>query len=192
MVMDERPEAEGAGTALAGEGALEAVLDRYSGSLMRYAAHLLGAAADQAEDVVQEAFLRLHRQAARDGAEILRQPAPWLFRVAHNLARDVLRRRGRQEARRFEAAESAQARRPAPADEADRLGEMIRREAGQQALAEVHRLPAERSVLLLRVIQDLSLREIGAVTGLSVSTVARHLDEGLKEIARRLKEAQLI
>ncbi len=66
------------------------LVDRHLAPLVGFAARMLGDAA-AAEDVAQEAFLRLWRQAGtwRAAAAI----ATWLHRVAHNLCIDQLRRR---------------------------------------------------------------------------------------------------
>jgi RNA polymerase sigma-70 factor (ECF subfamily) len=61
--------------------------------LVAYARRLLGAHGEMAEDVVQEAYLRLHECAAT-GTPV-EEARPWLFRVARNLALDE-RRRGRR------------------------------------------------------------------------------------------------
>jgi RNA polymerase sigma factor (sigma-70 family) len=61
--------------------------------LVAYARRLLGVHGEMAEDVVQEAYLRLHESAAA-GAPV-EEARPWLFRVARNLALDE-RRRGRR------------------------------------------------------------------------------------------------
>ena len=63
--------------------------------LVLYARRLLGAQRELAEDVVQEAFLRLHERAA--GGAPVREARPWLFRVTRNLALDERRRTRRGE-----------------------------------------------------------------------------------------------
>jgi RNA polymerase sigma-70 factor, ECF subfamily len=63
--------------------------------LVLYARRLLGAQRELAEDVVQEAFLRLHERAA--GGAAVREARPWLFRVTRNLALDERRRNRRGE-----------------------------------------------------------------------------------------------
>src|SRR5436305_11418065 len=76
----------------AGEmGALEEVYDAYSGAIYRQALSLLGCAAD-AEDVLQEVFLKLVR---RRGGPI-RDLAAYLLTAARHEACSVLRRRGRE------------------------------------------------------------------------------------------------
>ena len=44
-------------------------------------------------DVVQEAFLSLHRHVRQHGQASVVNPAAWLWRVAHNLAIDAIRKR---------------------------------------------------------------------------------------------------
>ncbi len=66
--------------------------------LIAYARRLLGAQGEVAEDVVQEAFLRLHERVA--SGQGVREARPWLFRVTRNLALDERRRSRRGEAAR--------------------------------------------------------------------------------------------
>lgn len=70
--------------------ACRTLVDRHLATLVGFAQRMLGDAA-AAEDVAQEAFLRLWRQAGSWRAEAA--IATWLHRVAHNLCIDQLRRR---------------------------------------------------------------------------------------------------
>ena len=70
---------------------IRAAVARFEGPLTLYAARLLGDA-DRARDVVQDTFLKLCRQDAR---EIRDRLAEWLFTVCRNRALDVLRKEGR-------------------------------------------------------------------------------------------------
>ena len=74
------------------EDAFGALYDRYRLRLVRFARRILSGAADEAEDVVQEAFLRAHAALrATDRAIVL---APWLYTIVRNRALDVRRSRG--------------------------------------------------------------------------------------------------
>jgi RNA polymerase sigma-70 factor (ECF subfamily) len=73
------------------EQAYRALAQRYLTPILRYSTRLLGDAVE-AEDVVQETFLRLWQQAARYEARGSK-PSTWLYRIAHNLCVDRLRRR---------------------------------------------------------------------------------------------------
>src|SRR5690606_16008815 len=75
-----------------------ALVDPFEGPLLRYVGALLAGPADaEAQDVVQETFLRLHRQQTQYGVDSIGQLDSWLFRVAHNLARDAGRKRQRRQ-----------------------------------------------------------------------------------------------
>src|SRR6266702_1763700 len=67
-------------------------LDRLRPTLHRYCARMVGSALD-GEDIVQEALLHALESALPDRP--IENPEGWLFRIAHNLALDFLRRRAR-------------------------------------------------------------------------------------------------
>jgi RNA polymerase sigma factor (sigma-70 family) len=74
------------------EDAFGALYDRYRLRLVHFARRILSGAADEAEDVVQEAFLRAHAALrATDRAIVL---GPWLYTIVRNRALDVRRSRG--------------------------------------------------------------------------------------------------
>ncbi|NIS51692.1 MAG: hypothetical protein GWN67_11395 [Phycisphaerae bacterium] len=50
----------------------------------------------------------------------------------------------------------------------------------------------QRQVVLLKVIQGMSLRQVAKVIGISVSLVNYRLNQGLTELARRLKRAGVV
>ena len=156
------------------------LVSRYETPLLRYAAQLAGPG--EAEDVVQEVFFRLHRQIARKGPASVRTVSQWVFRVCHNVALDVREKRSRQPAVPEGEAESI-----------DQLGELVRRAACQQALEELGKLPEQqRQILLLKVIQGMTLREIARVTKLTPGQASYQLNQALAELARRLQEANVI
>ena len=67
------------------------------------------------------------------------------------------------------------------------------REACHLAVAELEQLPEEqRTVLLLKIMQGFTLREISEVTGLKIGTVNYRLTQGLRALSERLKEAGAI
>lgn len=174
-------------------GDLMAVVARYQSPLLRYVGQMLGRMDHEAEDIVQEAFVRLHRQVAKRGSESVKHLTTWLFRVAHNLTIDVLRKRSRRKSASDTTADPAIPVEEQAADEMDVLGEVLRREARQVALRELTQLDEQqRQVVLLKIIQGMTLREVAAVVGVSVSLVNYRLNQGLKELAQRLKKAGVV
>jgi RNA polymerase sigma-70 factor (ECF subfamily) len=172
---------------------LAAVVVSYESPLLRYVGQILGPRSAEVEEVVQDVFLRLQRQVLAKGLDSVQNLPSWLFRVAHNLAMDAGRRRRRQ-GQLEEAIMQDVAVHPLGATATAPPGEeLARREAGALAVAEMQRLPEEqRHVLLLKVIQGLTLREISEITGMKMGTVNYRLTQGLKELARRLREAGAI
>jgi len=174
-------------------GDLMAVVAHYQSPLLRYVGQMLGRIDHEAEDIVQEAFVRLHRQVAGHGAASVKHLTTWLFRVTHNLIIDMLRRRSRRKRAPEAAVDPAALSQEQAADELDALGEVLRQEAQQVALRELAQLSDEqRQVVLLKVIQGMTLGQVAEVVGISVSMVNYRLNQGLTELARRLRRAGVV
>ncbi len=178
------------GSIRVGDQDLMSVVVQYQGPLLRYVGRMLGADGDQREDVVQETFIRLHRQVSTQGWSSIRHLATWLFHVAHNLTLDVLRQRVRRQDAGQISADPAVLDEEHAAHEVDALGEIIRQEARQVVLRELAQLEDEyRQVVLLKVVQGMSLRQVAEVVGVSLTTVNSRLNQGLSLLAHRLRKA---
>lgn len=155
------------------------VLGRYQAPLLRHARAVVSDPA-AAQDVVQESFLRL-----LSASRPIENLSAWLHRVTHNIAVDHLRRENR-----IQRLHIAAAPRPGPvADPADR--DLERAEASRILLGELERLTAnERAVLLLKVREGKSYKEISAITGLSTSNVGYLIHRGLKKLTARLRASE--
>lgn len=161
-----------------------AVVSLHETPLLRYVGRLAGA--EHAEDLVQEAFLRLFRQLRRHGQSSVRKTSVWLFRVVRNLALDARRRRRTRESARQVVRENGRPVEEPPAG----LDALVRRAACERAVDELQHLPErQREVLLLKVVHEMSLTEIAEITGRTVGNAGYHLNQGLRELARRLKAA---
>jgi RNA polymerase sigma-70 factor (ECF subfamily) len=146
--------------------------------LHRYCARLMGSVID-GEDVVQDTFAKAI--VALDDLQEIPLLRPWLFRIAHNRALDLLRSRAIRAAEPIEAAHGV-------ADQAnpDPVEMLMRQEAVKTAVSRFTELPIlQRSVVILKDVLDEPLAEIGAVLDLSVDAVKGHLARGrarLREI----------
>ncbi len=162
------------------------ILDEYESPLLCYVGKMVGYNSAESEDIVQESFIRLHKALKEEGCESVKSIKSWLYRVAHNLSIDLIRKRKRQ---RKHAEIIQNEEKSGGSLERDMLEGMVRREAGQKALHELKALhPEEQQVILLKTIQDLTLREIGDIMNLSIGKVSYRLNTGLKALAERLKE----
>lgn len=156
-------------------------------ALYRYLKRLL-ASRDDAQEILQETYLRLLRQ---PNFEPLRRNArAYLFQTATNLARDVFRQRAAKgitaEMEMFSASgldSPDWSSWPEHASE----GEMV----GRIVVASLEELqPRVRAALLLNRFRDLTHEQIAVRMNVSKRTVERYIKEGLAHVAGRLK-AQL-
>jgi RNA polymerase sigma factor (sigma-70 family) len=157
---------------------LLALADELRPELHRYCARLMGSVID-GEDVVQDTFARA--LVALDELEEVPPLRPWLFRIAHNRALDLLRSRAIRATEPIEAAHAV-----ADPESPDPVEVLMRREAVETAVSRFVELPAvQRSVVILKDVLDQSLEEIAAMLDLTVNAVKAHLARGrarLKEI----------
>jgi len=139
--------------------AFEAIVDRYRRPLLRYARRFLHEDA-RAEDVVQSAFVSAWT-ALNEGATV-RDLRPWLYRIVHNGALNVMKKPGLDDAVLIEASDL----RPGPAAEVEQ------REDVRQALDTISRLPERQRTALLAVAFDgRSHADVGEELGLKEPAV---------------------
>jgi len=155
--------------------------------------------ADDAEDVVQETFVRLWR--AGDDVDVERVRS-WLLRVCRNLCLDQLRRRKVRDTARAGADQVS---------ERGRLGIEIAEDDGRERSLEVSDLGSgalhteraldvqrmveamedlkepQRSIILLREVQDLTYEEIAETLDLSLSAVKVYLHRARKKVRQRFE-----
>ena len=144
--------------------------------LLRYLAGL-GLSADEAQDVVQEAFLSLHKHLAGSGSQ--QNIRSWLFRVAHNRARNHQQSYSQRMGQPLEAAFEKASRDATPEQAALERERFRRVDTAVRALA-----VQERECLMLRA-EGLRYREIGEVLGIPTSTVADLVDRAVKKLAEK-------
>lgn len=144
-------------------------------SLRRYVAYL-GLDAAAAQDVVHEAFVKLqeHLRAGGDRTNL----RAWLYRVVHNLARNCQTRSDSGHGTIDELTGIAE---PVSRD-ASPEQKLLHEERGRRLRQALFTLPGmQRECLVLRS-QGLKYREIADAVGLSVSTVAEHIQRGLNAL----------
>lgn len=177
--------ASAANTGSAGNDGFAQIIDRHQGALLRYVRRMAGLSPEQAEDVVQECFLRLHRHWQQSPGPQIQRVEAWLFSVAHNLTIDLMRKQKLQPAGPDQATTETQ-----ESEELSALSQIAQNEAASAALAAMDRLPAgHKQVVLMKVLQGLTYREIAKATGMSLSNVNYKLNQALELMAKELKQA---
>ncbi|MGE0452658.1 MAG: RNA polymerase sigma factor [Vicinamibacteria bacterium] len=166
------------------EGAFRALVERHGRAVFRLALRMTGNEQD-AEDVVQEAFLKAYRRIGQfeDRAAF----GSWLHRIAANCAYDLLRARARKredaadgDASGADRLDGFAAETPS-ADRAVLSGQISRRL--RAALARLS--PQERAAFTLRHFEERPIREIGELLGLDEGA-AKH---SVFRAVRKLREA---
>ena len=152
---------------------LREVFEAEESALLRFAHGILGRR-EVAEDIVQDAFLRLHAH-----WDEVANPRAWLFRTIRNLSLNHLRDHKR-EVSTEESPEWAIDEAPA-----DQLARMEAAGAVRMLIAEM--ADDDRSLLLLKYGQDLKYEQISKKTGLSVGNVGYKLHHLLKDLGVSLR-----
>jgi RNA polymerase sigma factor (sigma-70 family) len=173
--------------------AFQVIYDRYHKRLEAYARRMLSGAHD-AEDVLQEVFVRAYRALLTGDRELAVKA--WLFRIVHNRCIDELRRMAPPV---VELVDSAESHNQDPASQVDA------RDSLRRLLEDIRRLPEQqRSALLLRELSGISYSEVASVLETSVPAVKSLLvrarmglvrasearDTACAEIREQLAEAQ--
>jgi RNA polymerase sigma-70 factor (ECF subfamily) len=164
-------------------GAFRSLVDRHLSGVLAVARRMLPDDAE-AEDVAQEALLRLWR--STDALEVgVQGVRPWLRRVVSNLCVDRMR-----SGRRLTVVEEV----PERAEPATQLSEMEARDVSHRVDAALKDLPdRQRMALTLFHYEGLSQVEVGRIMGISDEAVEsllararRNLKEALREEWREL------
>lgn len=162
--------------------AFRVLVDRYSHEMFRLAYRLTGNEQD-AEDVVQETFLRAFRRIDRYDAR--NRVSSWLYAIATNYAIDLLRRRKRWRTTEVEPTEQqGPLLSAAPGPEQAAFGGQI---GARVAEAMDDLSPRERIAFTLRHHEGLSINEIGRVMGLGTSATKNHIFRAVRKLRVRLQ-----
>ena len=126
---------------------------------------------DSAEDVVQEAFVRLMRL-----AEPPQDPVGWIFAAVRNASNQHLRSEKRRKCREN-------------ASLAEKKPWFAPTEGDDELVAELQSLPFDyRSVIVAKIWGNLTFEQIAALTGTSRSSAHRSYNEGLALLKKKLEE----
>jgi RNA polymerase sigma-70 factor (ECF subfamily) len=175
----------------AGDGdAYRVLVERHSRSVFRLAYRMTGNEPD-AEDVVQETFLRAYKQLHR--WEARSSFSTWLYRIAANYSLDLMRRRKRHAEVGLEEGRSSNEDAgdvvhalPSPAPGPDRL---LASGNVQQCVAKTleELSQQERTAFVLRHFEGQSIEEISAALGLSANAAKHSIFRAVQKLRRALE-----
>ena len=155
------------------------LVERYQNQIFSLA-YRLGGDYDQAQDMAQEAFLKIYQELAH--FDVHRRFFPWMYRVAHNVCVNLLHKNtqkvGYLEDGAIEHADEREESNPVLSFERVERGQAVAR--ALQSLPENYRLP-----LIFKYLQGMSYQQIAEQLQLPVSTIETRLFRGrnmLREI----------
>jgi RNA polymerase sigma-70 factor, ECF subfamily len=168
---------------LGSEAALTEIYQRYSTPLMRYFTRMLWGDQQKAEDFLQDIFVKIIDHPQR--FDTSRKFSTWLYSIAHNMCKNEYRKR-ENHIRLYEVhyTESKHI------DLTDNLDKETVKHKLDRILDELDE--EDKTLLLLRYEEDLSIEEISAIVFIPTGTVKSRLFYLRKELARRLNAFKVI
>lgn len=142
----------------------------------------------EAEDIVQETFLRVYKNLDRYDEN--QKFSTWIYRIGTNLCIDRLRKRKPSYSLDADMndQEGMDGYSMIPSDDRSPETEMLLSETQRIIHESIESLPAKyKTIMLLRYIQDLSLQEISEVLDLPVTTIKTRVHRGREFLRKKLE-----
>ncbi|ADU28457.1 RNA polymerase sigma factor SigW [Evansella cellulosilytica] len=168
--------------------AFSELVELYKDKVYQIAYRMLGNV-HEAQDVAQEAFLRAYVNI--ESYDTNRKFSTWLFRIATNLAIDRIRKKKPDFHLEDKVAGTEDLDYYSQFATEDKLPEekVVQYETQDWVQKEIMALPPKyRSAIILKYIEDLSLKEISNILNLPVATVKTRIHRGREALRKRLRE----
>jgi RNA polymerase sigma-70 factor (ECF subfamily) len=156
---------------------LQALIARTSRRLFRLAARLTGSAAD-AQDVLQESYLRAFRALEASGLVAEASLDAWLYAIVTHVSLNWIRQRRRARQREEKVSPTAP----------DAAGQLEARLALGQLAHWLEQLPADQRVaLVLKELEGRSSKEVAALLGITEGAVEQRLVRARENLRSRMR-----
>ncbi|WP_010631745.1 RNA polymerase sigma factor SigW [Sporolactobacillus vineae] len=166
------------------------LVDRYKNSVCSICLRMVGNR-EEAEDLSQEAFIRAYNNISKFDSD--RKFSTWLFRIATNLSIDSLRRKKPSVSLDAEipGTEGLALNTLLPGNTVPPDEQIVMAETEQWIQKEIGALPDKyRSAVILKYVEDLSLKEISEIMRLPVGTVKTRVHRGREMLRKNMKESR--
>jgi len=155
----------------------ETLYNEHYAGIYRLAYRMLGER-EEARDIVQEVFIKLHRQVGTNGA--LTYPRAWLYRVAANACTNILRQRRNRNETGGAALDEIRV-------ESGIENNLEVKQTMQMVKTAIAQLSARDRLLVLLHLDGLSYREMATVTGIRETSVGKLLSRAVNRLAGLVK-----
>lgn len=167
--------------------AFEELVELYKDKIYHLAYRMLGSRGE-AEDIVQETFLRVYTNLDRYDEN--QKFSTWIYRIGTNLCIDRLRKRKPTYSLDADMPEGdgADWYSMLPSEEETPEEELVLSETQQQIRKAIETLPSKyKSVVVLRYLHDMSLQEISEVLKMPVTTIKTRVHRGREYLRKKLE-----
>lgn len=164
------------------------LVERHSGHVFRLAFRITGTEED-AEDVVQETFLRVYRQLRKFDSRS--SFGTWVYRIAANCSLDLIRSRKRRAAPQgLESGDANEPARSLPATSPSPERMVLSAEIQKLMAAALEELsPMERTAFMLRHHEGMPIEEIGRALGVHAGAAKHSVFRAVQKLRRALEPA---
>lgn len=172
--------------------AFESLVELYKDRMYYFTLRMLHQA-QEAEDAVQEIFLRVY--ANLDRYNETHKFSTWIYRIANNICIDRLRKRkpvysldaGTNDSEGMDGYSMLQSKEDTPEDQ------LVLSEIQDTVRAAIDKLPDKyRNVVILRYLHDMSLKEISEILDMPVTTVKTRVHRGREALRKKLDARKLL
>jgi len=174
------------------ENAFYILMKRYEPALLRYINRIMQASREEAEDLLQEIFIKVYRNI--NGFDINLKFSTWLYRIAHNEVISQYRknRRYRSSLNIDDAVNDSRLLVNFLTDTFNMESDYLVREMGVEVKKVLEKLaPKYRDVLVLRYLEELSYEEISDIIQKPSGSVATLLNRAKEKFKKLAEQYQL-
>ncbi|MBN2534873.1 MAG: RNA polymerase sigma factor [Spirochaetales bacterium] len=164
--------------------AFSVIVERYTPILYSLSYKLLGYS-DEAEDIVQEIFLKVF--ASLHKFRLTSRFLPWIYTIALNHIRSFKKKRSRQKKMHLVSIDKKDTVALSDVKQVDPAEILVNKEAEKYAQKALKRLKTEyRKIFILRDLEGLSVKEVAAILNIPEGTVKTHLHRAKKQLIKEL------
>ncbi|MBN1464201.1 sigma-70 family RNA polymerase sigma factor [candidate division KSB1 bacterium] len=165
------------------------IVNRYKDQLLNFAYRFLGSF-EEAEDIVQETFLRLYRN--KHAYRQIAKFSTWIYTIAGNLAKTELRKRKRRKV--MSISDMGYEDRELEIRDEGANTEQVANSALTEKIIQraIDELPSRfKEVIILRDIQELSYEEVGSILKIPLGTVKSRVNRARLKLQSKLRDIKM-
>ncbi|MCX6765508.1 MAG: RNA polymerase sigma factor [Candidatus Moranbacteria bacterium] len=165
--------------------ASQEIVRRYQKKLFAYLYHLVGNK-EEVEDILQNVFIKVYGNLSHFDKS--KKFSSWIYRIAHNEAVNILKKRGRRRLVSLEDISTSKDKLETSSSEKSPIDSWINKELKKEVQIAIDRLPSKyKEVLILRYFLDKSYEEMSEILGKPVNTVGTLLNRARKKLLQIIR-----